>query len=293
MTLPGFTAKTSIYKTRVHYHAVCSLAETAGVAVKPGIVPPFRKPNLKCDACYWDLYDTGECVRDCYVPPCQPGDPLCGVKLECPPSACGCRPVGIDCQPPVTAAPAGVTITACAIEGPACLCQPAVRAIPIAAAAGATRMGIAIASALVRSAGLAQTRAARASAAQTAPVCKRSDTTWRCLISPQRPLCIRQENPLALGVTAQSARLMKQSSRSSSSWARFSYHGRFVTSFQASAIVCPAVGSVSRAPPPRRHMMESSNASSEIAAMRSSFVSLAKCLLCRRARRRAGVLQRC
>jgi len=97
MKVPGFTAEASIYKTGIQYHAAWSLGETGGVAVKPVIVQPFLRPILNCGPCYWDLY-AGGCIQDCSSKGCTKGDPLCSWESEpCPPSACGCRPVGIKC----------------------------------------------------------------------------------------------------------------------------------------------------------------------------------------------------
>lgn len=94
---PGFTAETSIYKTGIYYHTVCTHGETGGIGVKADIVSAFRKPKLNCGPCYWDLYGTGGCVQDCHPPICPPTDPFCSDKQDCATSACPCRPVGIEC----------------------------------------------------------------------------------------------------------------------------------------------------------------------------------------------------
>jgi hypothetical protein len=83
MTLPGFNAEASSYKSSVHYRLMAALVQADGVIVQQ---LPLAGIN-RCGPCYTD--DTGACVRECNNP--NGGDP---VVVPCPSSQCpaGCGP---------------------------------------------------------------------------------------------------------------------------------------------------------------------------------------------------------
>jgi len=98
MTLPGFNAETSLYKTSVHYRSMGAPVQADGV------VP--QQVRVFCGTCHLD--DTGACVQNCTI--CGPRFCHFFGTFPCAPSACpqadpcGCRhrccPSGI-CQPGV------------------------------------------------------------------------------------------------------------------------------------------------------------------------------------------------
>ena len=69
MTLPGFTAETSLYKTSLHYRLMGVLVRAGGVTFqqvhiqqmfpfpRPIHFPPF--PLVRCGSCYFDV--NGQC----------------------------------------------------------------------------------------------------------------------------------------------------------------------------------------------------------------------------------------
>jgi hypothetical protein len=104
MTLPGFHAETSLYKTSVHYRL-------KGISVQAGGVMP--QLFLHCGPCFRDA--TGACVKNCtfcvgFLPlcfsrtrPCSPSAcqddctiqcPQCNASVGCARSACCCRCLG-------------------------------------------------------------------------------------------------------------------------------------------------------------------------------------------------------
>ena len=57
MTLPGFNAETSLYKTSVHYRLM-------GASVQAGGIVP-QQVSVSCGPCYLD--NTGACVQNCTI----------------------------------------------------------------------------------------------------------------------------------------------------------------------------------------------------------------------------------
>jgi hypothetical protein len=122
MTIPGFNAETSLYKTSVHYRLTGASVQADGVT--PSQVSFPIRPFGSCGPCYRDI--SGNCSRDCggcilfptvscyhwtepcnpsACPPpcCPPGYHCCG---ECLPGRCvpdpfsgqGCVPPGVRCR---------------------------------------------------------------------------------------------------------------------------------------------------------------------------------------------------
>jgi hypothetical protein len=92
MTLPGFNADASLYKTGIHYLSMGALVQGG---VQDGRVVPQQVPP--CGPCYLDK--TGACVKSCWLTICFPpfGDPNCFTSEwtePCPKSAC---PTPVDC----------------------------------------------------------------------------------------------------------------------------------------------------------------------------------------------------
>ena len=100
MTLPGFNAETSLYKTSIHYRFMGALVQADGV------IPQL----FSCGPCFTDA--TGACLRNCTEPCdpsacqpqcCRPGFHCCG---DCLPGNCvpvpfsnqGCVPLGVRCR---------------------------------------------------------------------------------------------------------------------------------------------------------------------------------------------------
>lgn len=98
MTLPGFKAETSLYKTSVHYRLMGASVQADGVTLQQF---PFG-----CGPCY--LTAQGACVQDCAMCTPFPLFHCFRYRAPCSPSAClpfdpcGCRhrccPSGI-CHP--------------------------------------------------------------------------------------------------------------------------------------------------------------------------------------------------
>ena len=88
MTLPGFNAETTLYKTSVHYRL------TGAMVQADGIMPQLFS---FCGNCY--LNATGSCVKNCTF--CEPFPPHCFTfAAPCNPSACQephCCPPGFHC----------------------------------------------------------------------------------------------------------------------------------------------------------------------------------------------------
>jgi hypothetical protein len=86
MTLPGFNAEASAYKTNVHYRSMGATVQADGV------VPQ----QLSCGPCFLD--NTGACVQDCTFTSCVPlgrfGRRCFTYTLTepCSPSACQTSP---------------------------------------------------------------------------------------------------------------------------------------------------------------------------------------------------------
>ena len=90
MTLPGFNAETSLYKTSVHYRL-------AGGSIQADSVMP--QISIWCGTCFLD--NTGACVRMCGRPWCTSFEPwLCTWIAPCDPSACPSPPPPppVDCD---------------------------------------------------------------------------------------------------------------------------------------------------------------------------------------------------
>src|SRR5262249_21860026 len=114
MSVLGFTAEHSLYKSTRHYHTSAGLAQAAGMAfegsfspISPGgRLPGFPLPSLSrsCTPCYLD--PTGACVQDCTT--CVPGqiDGCQDSTRPCPPSAC-CPPGQDPCPTARLCCPAG------------------------------------------------------------------------------------------------------------------------------------------------------------------------------------------
>jgi hypothetical protein len=101
MTVPGFSAETSLYKTTVHYRLTPASAQADGVMLQQF---PF------CGLCH--LNSAGVCVQDCgfciahpfnclsWTEPCTLSDccaikcPPCNRFVGCPRLACCCRCLG-------------------------------------------------------------------------------------------------------------------------------------------------------------------------------------------------------
>jgi hypothetical protein len=89
MTMPGFNAETSLYKTSVHYRLMAASVQANGVMLQQ-LPRPFQgKPDLWCtDFCYVD--ESGRCVKDCLN--CyggRPPDDTCDEFIvSCPASEC-------------------------------------------------------------------------------------------------------------------------------------------------------------------------------------------------------------
>ena len=99
MTLPGFTAETSLYKTSLHYRLMGALVRAGGVTFqqvhiqqmfpfpRPIHFPPF--PLVRCGSCYFDV--NGQCSQDCFeilglggwTQPCR-----CQSVFGCPVGSC-------------------------------------------------------------------------------------------------------------------------------------------------------------------------------------------------------------
>ena len=76
MTLPGFSAETSLYKTSVRYRLMGASAQADGVVLQQLVF---------CGPCH--LRPNGACVRDCRF--CEPFPPHCFTfTYPCSPSAC-------------------------------------------------------------------------------------------------------------------------------------------------------------------------------------------------------------
>jgi hypothetical protein len=87
MTLPGFSAETSLYKTTVPYRLVGASVQAGGA------VPQQVHNSTSCGPCH---LDAGACVQSCLI--CTPR--FCIPHLrDCDPSACRphCCPPGFHC----------------------------------------------------------------------------------------------------------------------------------------------------------------------------------------------------
>src|SRR5262245_7745290 len=73
MTMPGFNAKTSLYKSSVCYHLMGSYVQAGGV-VPQQFTLPFR-----CGPC---IALPNGCVQTCSRVYCQPGWPFPSCKVE-------------------------------------------------------------------------------------------------------------------------------------------------------------------------------------------------------------------
>jgi hypothetical protein len=89
MTLPGFNAETSLYKTTVHYRLMGALVQADGVTLQQF---PFG-----CGPCY--LTAQGACVQDCAMCTPFPLFHCFRYRAPCSPSACQprCCPPGFHC----------------------------------------------------------------------------------------------------------------------------------------------------------------------------------------------------
>src|SRR5579859_1395347 len=83
MTLPGFAAETSLYRSRVRYRLIGATVQAPGVRLQLG------RTHGGCGPCYWDVMGgLGTCVRNCVTCLEQPPG-LCHIYSEaCDPSAC-------------------------------------------------------------------------------------------------------------------------------------------------------------------------------------------------------------
>jgi hypothetical protein len=87
MTLPGFNAETSLFKTSVHYRLMGPSIQTAGVMPQQ-----FPLPHV-CGPCEYVNRITGECAQTCSGLRCWsgPGGFHCGIEtwhVRCPPYMC-------------------------------------------------------------------------------------------------------------------------------------------------------------------------------------------------------------
>lgn len=90
MTLPGFNADASLYKTGVHYRLMGALVQ--GGVQDSRVMPQEFGP---CGPCY--LEKTGACVHNCWHVVCFPTGDNCFLRPftePCPPSAC---PTPVNC----------------------------------------------------------------------------------------------------------------------------------------------------------------------------------------------------
>jgi len=99
MTLPGFSAETSLYKTTVPYRLVGASVQAGGA------VPQQVHNSTSCGPCH---LDAGACVQSCLI--CTPGFHCCGDCLPggCVPDPFGngdgvCVPLGVACGDPASA----------------------------------------------------------------------------------------------------------------------------------------------------------------------------------------------
>jgi hypothetical protein len=90
MTLPGFNAETSLYKTSVHYRLMGASVQADGVMPQQ-----FINWGVSCGTCFLD--SNGNCVRICGRRLCVTGEPWpCTWIAPCDPSAC--PPPQVDCD---------------------------------------------------------------------------------------------------------------------------------------------------------------------------------------------------
>ncbi len=97
MSLPGFTAEASVYKTKVHYQMASTLDQADGVSspqfgLSSGNPYSFCGRGWDCGPCGWSA---GVCSRVCKWPHgCIVGAPVCNI-MDCPcsPTACGPPPI--------------------------------------------------------------------------------------------------------------------------------------------------------------------------------------------------------
>jgi hypothetical protein len=69
MTLPGFNAETSLYKSRVSYHSM-------GVSIQAdGVMPQQFPVPITCGPCQYVNRITGECAQTCSMVHCWPSWP--------------------------------------------------------------------------------------------------------------------------------------------------------------------------------------------------------------------------
>ena len=115
MSMPGFAAEASLYKTSGHYHLFGAFTDGGGAFFQ--LLPPPGRPG--CGPCKWD--DMGNWVRECLHCP-FPGAPVnyCWDQTEpCPPH---------ERCPPVGGCPPGTNLTSCFCPGfhpcPSVCCPP-------------------------------------------------------------------------------------------------------------------------------------------------------------------------
>jgi len=118
MTLPGFSAETSLYETRAHYRSTRALVQADGVMLQQLHIPPpscgpcvwddtQRKCVSYCMSCFFGVCsyytDTTRCsITSCQIPTEGAGGSSC--PRGCAPDpggtgACVCGPYGVGGDP--------------------------------------------------------------------------------------------------------------------------------------------------------------------------------------------------